>query len=275
MKPMPLRPGDICAFRTSPTNSFSKPSTGRYAALKILTSGAAIVYAVLDGIFAEPPDLQQVAQLPVLRDERFGMKHRPAVLSTSPHWDIDLLDFVVLGNTDVAPADLALIPSFPPSGLWSNASSEAEGEWRWRHDREAFRQEVELDAAARGARHRAERARYEKRLKHLTWETLLAETLFVRWSPSPPFPPLDFTETLRASFGDATLELQGMGPKPARKDVRRVLRALVERINRLDDAHGKVIETEEREDLCTALAELAFLARHQVLIEEVRDWRSW
>jgi hypothetical protein len=66
-----------------------------------------------------------------------------------------------------------------------------------------------------------------------------------------------------------------MGPKPSKKETRHVLHSLVDQINGLDAAHGQVIETEECEDLCAALDELAFLARHRALMDDVHSWRSW
>jgi hypothetical protein len=270
-----LRSGDICVFRTSPANSFSEPSTGRYAALKVLTVGDHIVYAVLDGVFTERPDLRQVMHSSVLRNKRFNLNDTPALHSTSSNWDIDLFDFVVLGNVGVASTELALIPRFPSFGTWSTASVDAESEWRWRYDREAFKREVELYRESREAKRRAERERYDNRLRHLTWEALLAEALFARWSPSPPFPPDEFTETLRLKFRDAMLGLRGMGPDPSKKAARQVIRTLVNQINWLDAAHGQVIGTEEREDVCAALAELAFLAQYPALMEDVHTWRAW
>jgi hypothetical protein len=118
IKATTLRPGDVCVFRTSPINSFGEPATGRHAALKVLTVGNMIVYAVLDGIFTERPDLEQVAHSTILRNRRFSFKETPALHSTPSNWNIDLLDFTVLGNIGVAPIELALILRFPSSGLW-------------------------------------------------------------------------------------------------------------------------------------------------------------
>jgi hypothetical protein len=36
-----------------------------------------------------------------------------------------------------------------------------------------------------------------------------------------------------------------------------------------------VIETEEREDICAALEELAFVARQKGLVAEIDEWRDW
>jgi hypothetical protein len=83
IKAAALRPGDICAFRTSPINSFSEASTGRQATPKVLTTGNLIVYIVLEGVFAERPQLQHVAHQPVLLNERFSFNGTPALHSTS------------------------------------------------------------------------------------------------------------------------------------------------------------------------------------------------
>jgi hypothetical protein len=96
------------------------------------------------------------------------------------------------------------------------------------------------------------------------------ETL--RPPPSPPFPPDSFVEALRFKFRDAIRKLREMGRKPFKKAAGHVL---VNQINGLNAAHGQVVETEEREDLCAALGELAFLARHPALMEDVDDWRTW
>ena len=272
-----LKSGDLCSFTTSPFfPGFSAPQTGRYAVLKVLTKDDLIGYLVLDGIFGLQPALYQAESLPPLYQERFtNFSNTPALGSTRRDWDIDLLEFAVLGNAPVSAAELALIPQFLPFSTFQNASSMAEREWRWRRDREALTQEHALYVAARQAKREAERERYETRLKHLSWEVLLAEKMFVRWSPSPPFPPIGFTDAVRAEFRNAILELQSIPPKPNKKDTRRVLRTLVNQINSLDERHGNVVETEEREDLCTALEEVTFVAKHRELAEEVDSWRSW
>jgi len=36
-----------------------------------------------------------------------------------------------------------------------------------------------------------------------------------------------------------------------------------------------VIETEEREDICEVLGEIAVVAGQRSLVDEIDDWRSW
>ena len=54
-----------------------------------------------------------------------------------------------------------------------------------------------------------------------------------------------------------------------------MLRACVEWFNEKDREFGGVIETEEREDICQVLRELAVVARQRSLAEEIDGSRSW
>jgi hypothetical protein len=63
--------------------------------------------------------------------------------------------------------------------------------------------------------------------------------------------------------------------KAAKQDVRRLLKACVEWFNTANDRAGGVIATEEREDICAALEEMAYVARQPTLMSEVDRWRAW
>jgi hypothetical protein len=121
----------------------------------------------------------------------------------------------------------------------------------------------------------AERERYEKRLKDLTWEKLLEEQPLARWDEHPPFPPPRFTAAAREQIRAVIRELQVLGPKPPKSKVRTALKACVQWFNAKDAEFDDVIETEEREDICSTLVELAFVARHPSLADEIHDWRTW
>ena len=54
-----------------------------------------------------------------------------------------------------------------------------------------------------------------------------------------------------------------------------MLKRTVEWFNAADEAAGNVIETEEREDIMTALEEIAHAARHKALVPEIDEWRDW
>ncbi len=151
----------------------------------------------------------------------------------------------------------------------------AEGEWRWSNDREVFVKEYELKNAKTNARRAAQEERDRNRLSKLTWEQLLSETPFQRWSPSPPFPPEEFANAARGVIRDACIALQALGPKPRRAEVRAILKHTVEWFNNADEKAGGVIETEEREDICAVLEEMAHVACQKALVDEIDEWREW
>lgn len=160
-------------------------------------------------------------------------------------------------------------------GALSDVNHSAEGEWRWTHDHEALTAEQAQVRAKQEAKRAAAEERYKTRLKNLTWEQLLSETPFQRWTTSLPFPDADFTGQARRTLHDACIKLRDLGPKPRKSDVRAVLKACVQWFNEADERAGGVIETEEREDICAALEELAHVARHKTLVDEIDEWRTW
>ena len=79
----------------------------------------------------------------------------------------------------------------------------------------------------------------------------------------------------RATIRSACDSLEQLGPKPRRADVRAILKKTVIWFNEADEKAGGVIETEEREDICSVLEEMAHVARQKILSEEIDEWREW
>jgi hypothetical protein len=273
-----FHPGGIFSFRTSPVTEFSPKDTGRYALFKVLGfKEGAVCYVVLDGIFERQPTFEQAAHLPWLRETRFRFSGRPAVMLAPSEWEPEygLEALCCLGAVRLSTEEIALLNDCRRYGAWSGANSVAEGEWRWRNDRAAYVDEVEQSNKRRDALLAAEHERYEKRLKSLTWDQLLGEVPFQRWNEHPPFPPPAFVESARNRIRSAILELQALGDKPRKTQVRAILRSCVEWFNANDVEFGYVIETEEREDICEVLDELACVARQRSLTGEIDVWRTW
>jgi hypothetical protein len=270
-----LQAGGIYSFRTSPINKFSAAETGRYGALKVLAVDKLVTFIVLEGVFKSPPTIAETTHLQVLNNVRFNFAGRPALRFVPVEWSIDLLDFAYVGHQELTEKEIALIPHLRGYGLWSIASHDVEGEWRWRHDQQALREEVEKDRVERETHRQAERLRYETRLKHLTWKQLLDEETFPRWVTSPPFPPAKFTEAARDKIRATTVLLQGLGIKPKKREVRSILRSCVEWFNDENQTCGEPIETEEREDICQILSDLAYVAGHPTLASEIDEWKTW
>jgi len=277
--------GNVYSFRTSPLSEFAPPETGRYAAFKVLgVNERYIAIAVLEGIWSTPPSLRAANEAVALHEHRFAYTGRMAAFGVSTdRWTPSDLDSVsLLGSGKLSPEEKAIgtkIVGFFGIGFsystLRSANHAAEGEWRWEHDREALIVESEKSKAKTAAERAAKEERYQTRLKNLTWEKLLAETPFERWVSSPPFPPAEFTEAARETIRNACRELRELGPKPPKAKVRSILRRCVEWFNEADKAVGEVIETEEREDICAVLEEMAFVAKQKGLVDEIDSWREW
>ncbi len=276
--------GDIYVFRTEPTSEFSAPETGRWAAIKVLGADKHLtVIAVLDKIWNARPALAEARNASILREHRFGWNGEQAVLGVNAaEWrHPNLADLTLIGNTAVSSEEAALAidtMSFRPGTRFSALSSAnyaAEGEWRWTHDRQAYSEEYEQRSKKQSEERAIEQERYRSRLSKLTWSQLLAETPFERWTPSPPFPPKDFVLKARDVIHDTCRKLKALGPKPKKENVRAVMQSCVQWFNDADESAGGVIETEEREDICVTLQELASVAGQTALFEEMDNWRTW
>jgi hypothetical protein len=243
-----------------------------------------VVIAVLDDIWAGPPTAKQAQAASIIHEHRFAHTGQPAVFGVNRDWwkpEIDLDEFSFVGMQSVSSAEQSFVNSimgFAPGSRFSSLSAAnhaAEGEWRWANDREAFIIEIQQTEAKNEAERAAREERYRTRLSKLTWDQLQSEMPFERWSHSPPFPPQEFTDAARAAIRSACDALEELGPKPRRADVRAVLKKTVIWFNEADERAGGVIETEEREDICAVLEEMAHVARQKVLVDEIDEWRDW
>ncbi|GEM_PF-882486 len=285
--PFPNEPvsGQIYSFRTRPDSEFSPPATDRYAAIKVVgVDDKHVAVAVLDGIWATPPSIAEVGSSSIINEYRFAHTGRAAVFGVLHDWwrrEGDLDEFRFVGIQAVSRGEQQFaheIATYAAGSRFSTlraANHAAEGEWRWANDREAFIIENEKKDAKNAADRAAKEERYRTRLSKLTWDQIQSETPFKRWSPSPPFPPEEFTTAARATIRDACAALKELGPKPKKADVRAILKKTIIWFNVADDKAGGVIETEEREDICAVLEEMAHCARQKALVDEIDEWREW
>jgi hypothetical protein len=276
--------GRVYSFETAPYTEFSSSNTGRYAAFKVLgVSKDYYVLAVLDGTWGSPPTLQQAARCADLKEHRFAHTGKPAVFGVNRDWwdPSGLKRLTALGMSSCSKLEKELAGNVLSLGVGSRFSTmnaanyAAEGEWRWDHDRDTLIAEVERDSAKKAEKRAAAERRYQERLSKLSFEQLLSEKPLPRWTGASPYPPAEFTTAARAKLHEATRALMALGPKPRKAWVRKVLKETVEWFNEADKAADGVIETEEREDICAALEELAFAAKQRALVDEIDDWREW
>lgn len=283
--PTSIEAGQVYSFQTRPYSEFGPAHTGRFAAIKILgADDQHVVVAVLDRVWPEAPTGKDIRGVSIINEHRFAHTGRPAVFGVSRNWwkpESDLDEFNFAGTLPVSRAEQShvdAVANYAPGSRLSTlhaANHAAEGEWRWANDRDAFVVEVEKRNAKNETERAAKEERYRTRLSKLTWAQLRSETPFERWTPSPPFPSEEFTTAARATIRNAYDALEQLGQKPRRADVRAILKRTVNWFNEADEEAGGVIETEEREDICAVLEEMAHVARQKVLVEEIDEWREW
>ncbi|MBU2166429.1 MAG: hypothetical protein KKF88_01170 [Alphaproteobacteria bacterium] len=285
--PLPAVPaaGQIYSFRTRPYSEFAPRATDRYAAFKILgADDKYVAIAVLSGIWPVAPTMNEARKASIVNEHRLAHTGRPAVFGVNREWwtpASDLDEFRFVGTLTASAAERAFADAIAGFAIGSRFSTlhaadyTAEGEWRWSNDRDAFVSEMEQKKAKNEAERATKEDRYRNRLSKLTWDELLSETHFARWSPSPSFPPEEFTTAARAEIRSACDALKELGAKPRRAEVRAILKRTVLWFNDADEKAGGVIETEEREDICAVLEEMAHLARQKILVDEIDEWREW
>lgn len=284
-RPSSIEAGQVYSFKTRPYSEFGPAHTGRFAAIKILgVDDRHVVVAVMNRVWPNAPTGSDIGSVSIINEHRFAHTGRPAVFGVNRDWwkpESDLNEFNFVGTLPVSRAEQShvnAVANYAPGSRFSTlhaANHAAEGEWRWANDRDAFVVEVEKRDAKNEAERAAKEERYRTRLSKLTWAQLRSETPFERWTPSPPFPPEEFATAARATIRSACDALEQLGPKPRRADVRAVLKKTVIWFNDADEKAGGVIETEEREDICAVLEEMAHVARQKVLVDEIDEWREW
>lgn len=137
-------------------------------------------------------------------------------------------------------------------------------QWRWPHDHEAYRQELEERAA------RVERARAERRA-NLSLESMLQETFFASWTGRWPE---DRLGEARQIFTDATAKLIALRQKGTSKSRTTTLRKIVDAFNRLDNITG-LVEPVERDVIVARIEEQATLVGLDNADEKLTRRRTW
>ena len=277
--------GQVYTFETLPVYETSPAETARFAALKIIgVVRGCVILAVLNKTGATPPALFQARRGNVLIKNAFEWGGCPAVFGVPlASWtpERDLRKFHLLGCARVSGPERRYLadhthdgPGIIYAGLLSVAQT-PEQEWRWLYDRNSLLLESEEAEARFLAARLLEDERLRDRQQNITYERLLSEPFLPNWSRSPEYPPTEFTLAVRDRLRKACEELQKLGDRPHRRDVRRIIKATVIWLNEVNRIAGDVIETDKRADLTIALEDLIYAAKQGNLVEEIETWRSW
>jgi hypothetical protein len=262
--------GNYYAFQT-PAYTGTGP-TGRYGVFQVVhVRKDWILIAVLDGVWNRVPSFWQAIRRPILKQKSTpsGKESWAFVnVPTKGKFSGGLGELYLLGNLGVRNRDLDHIRLDGTFCSLATAGLMVEIKWRRQHDPERLDDEIaERTAQERTQREQAEE-RLRTRLRGLTWDQLLAEAPFAGWT-------LPFAADARIIIHEACRELQALGPKPRRPQVRVVLKRCVEWFNDADREAGGVIETVEREEIHTILEEMAYVSRQKMLVDEIETWRTW
>lgn len=236
------------------------------AAIVVGTSGGQ-TFLVLDGFWPMPPtaeDLQDVREMPA----PFGQPPFPGRAHVFKGWfEGDLPpDFEIVLQRPLTEQQVSMSGA-PGTMVFQNARHFARtlsDQWRWLHDHEAYRQELEERAA------RVERARAERRA-NLSLEVMLRETSFASWASRWPE---DRLAEARQIFADATAKLIALREQGTPRTRAATLRKIVDAFNRLDNTTG-LVESVERDLIIARIEELATLVGLDNADETLTRRRTW
>jgi hypothetical protein len=247
-------------------------SNGRWSACRVLDVRGA------RGLLVEGLDWNDVAP-PTLEDVR---KARPLALNRHAGPAKPCRDFV----RGAPPRSFRLLGVLTPSpreratecwswGRWEFFALQALLEWRWKHDRKALLAEEARRTAAQAARDAEAETKRRTRLAGQTLEGLSRRRFFSSWSRPPAHPSPELTRASRALLREAVERLLGLGPGARQTSKIKILRDCVEAFNRLDEENDHFIETDEREDICEQLEEIAYACGLGHRVTEAYEGRDW
>lgn len=284
MNTLPHPPGTLLTF---PTVSFSRVAprpTGRWGTILVLRHEDSQVYgrgsivSILDRVTTTRPQVADVDGAGVMslapRLDMDGMRALTFMLlleeADRQEWPaLHVVGERPLTATEAGRAWNGMVPA-------TALSFHVEMSWRAVHDPAGLERDLE-EIRREGAEREAEiERRQRERLRGITLEQLLGETLLPEWEERAEYIPADFLEALRVRAREMLLALQSLGPKPRRPLVRAEMKAFVDWVNIANNASDAYpVETMEREELHAFLEEVAWAAKQRPLVDEIEDWRDW
>lgn len=244
--------------------------------------------SVKSGLWTKRPTQWQVFRTTLLIEERFKklraikLKPEPLIFTTAFDCVIDLQEAVVIGRElwfnsieRQARRKISKDGYFYKISAIDHAPRSIDHEHRAKFDEERWKSEIKAYTEKQDRMRREREERERQRLKTITIPVLLTETQFADWDNRTQIVPPEFALGVRKRSKDLLDELEALGAKPSRKDVRGLLKAYISWLNTFDGSFGYAIETEEREDLVIFVEELCWATKQKPLISEADSWRDW
>jgi len=244
---------------------------GRFGACWVLAPGPASGTVLVEAsakIFDSPPKLDDVfpwRPLILTHHSWPGRREKVYVRGRRPS------NFHHIGEKAPTAKDAAVkIESYTD---WEYLPFQVLMQWRWENDRERVLAE---DAAEEAAEARATEIAREKetaRRSGLTLAKLRRKKPFSTWKR---FVPAGTISKARKLVARCIASLETIGRDGPSRPKITTIRALIEGFNALDESMGHWIETEEREDNCAVVDDLARAAGLNLGDENIADrWRDW
>lgn len=289
MKIADLTPGDMIAFRIVPDPDCGQINAGRWGLLKVLRTDEddLVTLAPYADIFDALPKMGWLARPKPLVQKRFPYYvqthgEMQAIVTPLAGNTVDLPDAQIIKSgvkfTSQERETIAIFEDGRHAGsfmAWETVSMIIDHEDRAVRDTDAWKADIARRQAENEAKWAAQRAREAERLRGITLDQLASETPFPEWDNRTKIIPPVYREAARKRVLDLVANLQPLGPKPKRKDVRAELKACVEWFNAVDGTMGYAIETVEREDIHRALEEICWACKQKPLVDEIENWRDW
>lgn len=211
-----------------------------------------------------------------------GLRPAPLIFTTTFDCTIDLLEPEVIGRELwLRRVEKNALQKIKRDGHFytiapiEHAPHCVDHEYRAEFDEERWKSEI-IDYEEKPTRRLLPRMEAEQqRLRTITIQALMAETLFQDWDNRTQIVPPEFALGVRTRSKVLLKEVDSLGEKPKRKDVRKLLKEYVFWLNSFDGSVGYEIETEEREDLMGFVEEVCWATRQKPLIGEADNWRNW
>ncbi|MEC8579249.1 MAG: hypothetical protein VXZ18_00745 [Pseudomonadota bacterium] len=287
-----LRVGDLIAFQIGENPDFSAPNKDSWGVVKILDLGDqkdwSFSLSVKSGLWTKKPTKWQAFRTRLLVEKRVkklgtsGLKPEVLIFTMPVDFAMNLQEAEVIGREFwLTCSERKALRKIRRDGFFYTIAAidlaplSIDHEHRAKFDEERWKSESKAYSEKQQSIRRERKQREQQRLKKVTISALIEETQFEDWGNRTQIVPPEFTLGVRKRSRKLLSDLEALGAKPRRKDVRALLKAYISWLNEFDGSFGYSIETGEREDLIVFVEELCWATKQKPLVAEADAWREW
>lgn len=215
----------------------------------------------------EPPAIDDPRLRDILALTHHAFKEEPCVLwvgGAPPQ------AFTTIGTIEPTQEDIEL--ACLSSSAWPWFPLQLLAQWRWDHERAEVLAVDQAEMERKAAANRNATNEYREYLDGLTLDGLLHKPRFEDWKG---FVPAGGLRACQEAYRSTVQRLMDLGSHRRSKDVVRILRDCIHRINAIDDAHKHFVETIAREELAEELDEIAYAAGLRTEPALGLRWADW